>query len=438
MRAVWRNRRLRALFAGSLVSRLGSWMSTLVVTFLAFDETGSAFWAAVVATAYAVPSALASLPAGSVADRVSSRRLLFLAQAGQLVTITALGVGALTTDTLLPWLIVLGAVSGIFSAFAYVAWQEVIHDVATHDELITAVSTNSTLTNVAKFTGPPLGGLLFVQFGAAAVFFLDAGSFVPVLAVLAVVPVTRSRAGAARSPSSLREALGVARRHPGLRWILLLAAVAGVLAAPLGQLLAPLARDLGHQGAHRLGLLMACIAVGSVAEVGLVSLTGRRVRISDMVRVCYFAMCIVLLALGGAFVLVVVAVVLLVYGLVRTASRSVLMSAIHIAAPERHRDHLIGVFGFVDTMVTFVAALGWGLTADAIGMSRTTVFAGAVLLMLVTAFALRNKFANLDPPEMVATLPQHFHLIDWEPPAWRRGHALDDMQGGRTTTRQPA
>ena len=68
-----------------------------------------------------------------MADRVSSRRLLFLAQAGQLVTITALGVGALTADALLPWLIVLGAVSGIHSAFAYVAWQEVIHDVATQD-----------------------------------------------------------------------------------------------------------------------------------------------------------------------------------------------------------------------------------------------------------------------------------------------------------------
>ncbi|HMG25179.1 MAG TPA: hypothetical protein VKH36_00035, partial [Acidimicrobiia bacterium] len=76
-------------------------------------------------------------------------------------------------------------------------------------------------------------------------------------------------------------------------------------------MLAPLARDLGHQGGHRLGLLMACIAVGSVAEVSLVSRTGRRVRISHMVRVCYFVMCVVLLALGGAFVLVVVAVVLL-------------------------------------------------------------------------------------------------------------------------------
>ena len=438
MRAVWRNRRLRALFAGSLVSRLGSWMSTLVITFLAFDETGSAFWAAVVATAYAVPSAVASLPAGSVADRVSSRRLLLLAQAGQLVTISVLGVAALTSSTLLPWLIVLGAASGICSAFAYVGWQEVIHDVAAPKELITAVSANSTLTNVAKFTGPPLGGLLFVQFGAATVFFVDAGSFAPVIAVLAVVSVTRTRTAAARSPASLRESLGMARRHPGLRWILLLAAVAGVLAAPLGQLLAPMARDLGHQGAHRLGLLMACIAVGSVAEVGLVSLTGRRVRISDMVRICYFAMCVVLLALGGAFVLVVVAVVLVLYGLARTASRSVLMSAIHITAPERHRDHLIGVFGFVDTTVTFVAALGWGLTADAIGMSRTTVLAGAALLALVTAFALRDKFANLDPPEMVAALPQHLHLVDWEPPAWRRGHALDDVQGGRTTTRQPA
>src|SRR5262249_33610990 len=91
---------------------------------------------------------------------------------------------------------------------------------------------------------------------------------------------------------------------------------------PARPVLAPLARDLGHQGGHRLGLLMACIAVGSVAEVSLVSRTGRRVRISHMVRVCYFVMCVVLLALGGAFVLVVVAVVLLGRGLGRAAGPS--------------------------------------------------------------------------------------------------------------------
>jgi len=65
-------------------------------------------------------------------------------------------------------------------------------------------------------------------------------------------------------------------------------------------------------------------------------------------------------------------------------------------------------------------------------MSRTTMLAGA--LLLVTVFALRNKFANADPPEMVAALPQHLHLVDWEPPAWRRGIAASSQP----TTRQPA
>jgi hypothetical protein len=62
------------------------------------------------------------------------------------------------------------------------------------------------------------------------------------------------------------------------------------------------------------------------------------------------------------------------------------------------------------------------------------MLAGALLLVLVTVFALRNKFANADPPEMVAALPQHLHLVDWEPPAWRRGIAAPSQP----TTRQPA
>jgi predicted MFS family arabinose efflux permease len=315
----------------------------------------------------------------------------------------------------------MGVLSGIFSAFTFVAWQEVIHEVATPEELMTAVSTNSTLTNIARLSGPPLGGLVYVQFGAAAVFFVDAGTFLPVLAVLGLVPAVAHRTAHdhAGPRSSLRGAVGAARAHPGLRWTLLLVALAGVLAAPLAWLLAPLARDLGHNGAHELGLLMGCIAVGSAAELAVVTQTGRTIRISDMVRICYFALCVVLLILGAELVLLVVAAVLVVYGLARTAERSVLLTAVHIAAAERDRDQLIGVYGFLDTALTIVAALVWGLIADAIGMARTAAAAGALLLIAVAAFALRKKFANLDPPEMAAALPRHLHPLDWEHYAWR-------------------
>jgi hypothetical protein len=54
---------LRALFVTSVFSRFGTRMATLVIGFLAFDETGSAFWAAAVADAFLVPSAVCSLPA---------------------------------------------------------------------------------------------------------------------------------------------------------------------------------------------------------------------------------------------------------------------------------------------------------------------------------------------------------------------------------------
>ena len=437
VRELLRNRRIRTLFAAELVSRVGSWMSTLVIGFLAFDETGSAFWAAAVAASYAIPSAVFSLPAGAIAGRMSPRRLVFISQMGSFVTISVLAVAAVAGGTLLPWLVAMGVLSGIFSAFTFVAWQEVIHEVATPDELMTAVSTNSTLTSVARLGGPPVGGLVFVQFGAAAVFVVDAGSFLPVLAVLGLIPaVVRPNApdDASRRPS-LRDALRVARAHPALRWALLLVAVAGLLAGPLSWLLAPLARDLGHNGAHELGLLMGCFAVGSVAELAVVSQTGRRIRISDMVRISYFAMCVVLLVLGAEFVLVVVAVLLVVYGLARTAGRSVLLTAVHIAAPDRYRDRLIGVYGFLDTALTIVAALTWGLLADAIGITTTTALAGGLLLVAVTAFALRSKFANLDSPE-IAALPRHLHPLDWQHQAWRLARGVH-RRADQSATRPP-
>jgi hypothetical protein len=91
--------------------------------------------------------------------------------------------------------------------------------------------------------------------------------------------------------------------------------------------------------------------------------------------------------------------------------------------------------GFLDTALTIVAALTWGLVADAIGMTTTTALAGALLLIAVTAFALRDKFGNLDPPE-IAALPRHLHPLDWEHQAWRLARGVH-RRADQSATRQP-
>jgi hypothetical protein len=73
--------------------------------------------------------------------------------------------------------------------------------------------------------------------------------------------------------------------------------------------------------------------------------------------------------------------------------------------------------------------------ADAIGITTTTALAGGLLLVAVTAFALRSKFANLDSPE-IAARPRHLHPLDWQHQAWRLARGVH-RRADQPATRRP-
>jgi predicted MFS family arabinose efflux permease len=49
------------------------------------------------------------------------------------------------------------------------------------DDLMNAISLNSTVINLAKVVGPSVAGILLVKMGATACFFINGISFIPVI-----------------------------------------------------------------------------------------------------------------------------------------------------------------------------------------------------------------------------------------------------------------
>src|SRR5829696_9384466 len=71
----------RRLWAGSLVSNIGTWMQLIGSGWLVLQLTNSPFWLGMESFAAAAPILLLSLPAGVLADRVDRRHLLLASQA---------------------------------------------------------------------------------------------------------------------------------------------------------------------------------------------------------------------------------------------------------------------------------------------------------------------------------------------------------------------
>src|SRR5829696_1763831 len=148
------------------------------------SEGGSAAQVALVQTAVSLPVVLLALPAGAAADVFDRRRLLLatqtwmLASAAALCLATVLGLASPAVVLALTFLLGLG------NAANAPAWQATIPELVGGRLLAPAVALNSAGFNIGRAVGPALGGLVVAAAGPAAVFGLNAVSFLGVLAVL--------------------------------------------------------------------------------------------------------------------------------------------------------------------------------------------------------------------------------------------------------------
>src|ERR1017187_3318869 len=171
--AALKHRNFRLFFVGQLVSLTGTWMQSTAQGWLVYQLTGSKILLGTVAAVGTLPMLLLSLWGGSVADRHSKRTVVFYTQTGMMLTafVFAALVGSGHIQT---WhILVLAALGGGAMAFDMPARQAFMVEMTSHEDLMNAISLNSSIVNGARVVGPALAGLLMAHFGMAWCFILN-------------------------------------------------------------------------------------------------------------------------------------------------------------------------------------------------------------------------------------------------------------------------
>src|SRR5947209_16191376 len=106
----FRHPRFRVLWAGSLFSVFASQVTIVLVAKHVYDLTGSSLAVGLVAAAELIPLMVLALVGGAIADAFDRRRVVLVAETGQVVCAIALGLDAGLSEPHL-WLVyVLAAV----------------------------------------------------------------------------------------------------------------------------------------------------------------------------------------------------------------------------------------------------------------------------------------------------------------------------------------
>lgn len=395
-----RHRNLRLFFGGQCVSLVGTWMQSVAQGWLVYRLTRSSEMLGLISFLGQLPVFLFGVWAGSLADRVSRKRIVLATQVNALTQATLLAVLTLTS-TVRPWMLLpLALMLGFTYAFEIPARQSLLGDIAGED-MPNALALNSTIVNGARAIGPALAGWMVAALGEGICFAINAVSFAGTIYAVAVmhVPPPRPHAGSRRG--HLLDGLAYAGRTPHVLGLLGLLAVSSFFALPYVSFLPVLAKDVLHGDARLLGLLQACAGVGALtAGVTLMMRTGlrglgRRVGVGSA-----------LLAVGLAGVSLSRTVplscgFLLVAGfgyLTQTAGTMTLLQGL---APAEMRGRVMGLFSMLFVGTTPFGALAAGFASARWGVPR--VLRGGALVLLVA-----SALFHLAIPRLRRTvLPQH-------------------------------
>jgi MFS family permease len=397
-----KHRNFRLFFFGQLISFTGTWMTTTAQGWLVYQLTGSKALLGVVAAAASAPMLFFATWGGWVADRYSKRSVIVATQTTSMVI--SLAMAALVWSGLVqPWhIIVLAILSGITMAFDMPARQSFVIEMTSREDLMNAISLNSSAFNCARIVGPSIAGILMAKVGIAACFLIDGLSFIAVIAGLLRMRLPKREPQIESGAGPLGQALEGFRyvwAHRRVLTILALFTVVGIFGWSYSVLMPAFARDVLHLGAHGYGILLAGSGVGALAAALTVASAGHILptRVMALGGVGIFSVALALFAFNKNLYVATVLLAIVGFGIVLyfSTSNTVLQSIV----PDNMRGRVMGIWALIFGGMIPLGSLQAGLMADFLG-APATIAIGALICALaavVTLNVIRRREAQLGP-----------------------------------------
>jgi MFS family permease len=400
MPAVFRafeSRNYALYWTGALLSNVGSWMQNLALGWLVLQLTNSAFWVGFVSFAGLFPSLFLSLFGGVLADRMDRRLVLMATQTAMMVIAAILATLTALHLITVPLIVLLSLSSGFAAALNTPAPQAIVSDLVPADVLLNAISLNSVQFNLARVIGPACAGAVLAWLNVAACFYLNALSFVALIAALVVIRTGPRRSLSAQSVwRHLGEGFAYVQTQPLLRMTLTVSTILSLFCLPYAVLLPVFARDILHVGAAGLGYLTASAGSGAVlGGLGLAALGNVRNKARWALRAgMLFSAAVVTFAVSRNLYLSVAMLVLAGGSMV--ACLASLNTLLQLSVDPAMRGRVLSMYLLTVVGLGPIGSLQVGTLAHFIGTPLAVALGGGVSFVFLTAAVLR--FQEGRPP----------------------------------------
>ena len=258
-------RNFKLFLGGQLISIVGNYIQTIAQAWLVYRLTGSAALLGLVAFSGQISIFVLAPISGVVADSKSRKHILFITQIAPMLLSFLLAALTLSGRVQIWHVFTVAALMGVVNAFDFPVRQAFVAELVPREDLISAVTLNSSMINSARTIGPGIGGLLVAGVGEGWCFLGNALSYVAVIIGLLMI---RSTAARKKTPQHFRagvaEAFNFVRHTGPVGALLVLLGLISFTGLRYEILMPVYVKEMLHGGPTQFGLLMGASGIGAI------------------------------------------------------------------------------------------------------------------------------------------------------------------------------
>lgn len=373
----------RNMWIASLFSNFGLFVLGVGAAWDMTQMNGSPSLVALVQSALMLPMALFSLAAGAIADMFDRRKVTLAALAVSFLGAAGLaslaGTGHLSPMTILLFCFIVGT----GTALLIPSWGASVNEQVPQSVLPQAIALNGVSWNVARSTGPAIGGVIVAAAGGLAAFAMSAAFYIPLM--WAIFTWRRTSEPTRLPPENLARAMISGARYvansPAIRTATLRTLVAAAAGAGIVSLLPLVSRDLLGGSAQLFGFLLGSFGLGSVIGALNIAHIRSRMNAEQAVSTCSAVMAVAVAVVAVSPWTVLSAVALILFGSAWTGCFMMLNVTVQLASPRWVTARALAMYQTAVGIGMAGGGWGWGLAATHWGV-KSALLASASVLML--------------------------------------------------------
>ncbi|MBO67524.1 MAG: MFS transporter [Acidiferrobacteraceae bacterium] len=380
----------RRFWFGSIASIGSTQLYFIAMAWLVFELTGSPLDLGMLGAATAIPTIIATLVGGIVADRLNRRSIMMATSL--LATILLLILCILDWSNMVKvWhVLIISALLGLVQGFDFPSRASIFPSLISSDQMMSAVALNSILWQGTRMILPAFSGILIALTDTGFVFFISACGFVAMLLVLRTIDVRYESTIDSRPWNEFIDGIRYVFRRRIFRTLITLTFGLHFFATSYIQIM-PVFADLLGGGERGYGILVSITGIGSVLGTVLISRFQESRRLGKIMLFSAFAAPLSLvgfsLFIGAGAASTSGFVIASLFIVVSSAFGSIFlvtsMTVLQLLVPEHYRGRVMGIHSITFSLIPLGGLFVGGLAA-LFAAPIAVIISCLIMLALVT------------------------------------------------------